>query len=236
MSKQSLSAVPPNVANPEVLKRFLSRLIEELDVVLGFRGTGKDKYVSQQELTSAAETLSSLEQRLAEATARLKQVRKDTEALAIEAGSLIARTDLLASSVQSVDTFAKTQTWLKMFEVDFIGRSSDGLATTFRTFNVVSVTRTAAGKYSVTFTANTFLTTSIIGNTKVVIEFLIDPTTLSSLYSIEYAWNGTTLEISIWQHSISGTNIVRTAFDPIVGGNSIRVSGLMARPSAGVPA
>lgn len=48
---ESIVAIPPNVEEPLVLKRFLQRLIEELDQVLGFRGD--NPLVRQSELTSA---------------------------------------------------------------------------------------------------------------------------------------------------------------------------------------
>lgn len=49
---ESIVAIPPNVEEPQVLTRFLQRLVEELDLVLGFRGD--DALVKQSQLTSAA--------------------------------------------------------------------------------------------------------------------------------------------------------------------------------------
>jgi len=60
MANQSLVAVPPNVEEPVVLQRFLSRLVEQLDVVLGNRSGPNDQYVSQQELINSAEALAEL--------------------------------------------------------------------------------------------------------------------------------------------------------------------------------
>ena len=235
MSKQSLSAVPPDVAKPEVLKRFLSRLIEELDIVLGFRGTGKDKYVSQQELNSAAETLSSLVKGLSEATSRFQQLRKDLDKLSIEATTLLSRINSVETYAQSVGLFAETQTWLKMFEFDFKGAAVNGAVTPTRQFNVATLTRVGAGRYDVAFTANSFLGTTITANTKVAVEFRIEPAATTSVFSVEYVWNTNVLELYIWQHAISGTNLIRSAYDPIGATDSVRVSGLIARSSAGVP-
>jgi LPS O-antigen subunit length determinant protein (WzzB/FepE family) len=55
MANQSLVSVPPNVGEPVVLQRFLSRLVEQLDIVLGNRAGPKDSYVSQDELLKSAE-------------------------------------------------------------------------------------------------------------------------------------------------------------------------------------
>ena len=60
MANQSLVSVPPNVEEPVVLQRFLSRLVEQLDVVLGNRSGPNDQYVSQQELVNSAEELARL--------------------------------------------------------------------------------------------------------------------------------------------------------------------------------
>lgn len=60
MANQSLVSVPPNVGEPVVLQRFLSRLVEQLDVVLGNRSGPNDQYVSQQELINSAEELAQL--------------------------------------------------------------------------------------------------------------------------------------------------------------------------------
>lgn len=234
MSKQSLSAVPPDVSKPEVLKRFLSRLIEELDVVLGFRGTGKDKYVSQQELNSAAETLSSLSAGLSDVSRRFQQLRKELEQLGIDSAALFARLDQVEADVDSVTTFATTQTWLKMYHIDFIGRNTDGAVTSSSNYNIASATRVAAGRYDITFTANSFLSTAI-QSTKAIVELLIEPTATSSVFTVETRWNALTLELYVWQHTVSGTNIVRTAYDPVAAGDQIRLVGLMPRPSAGVP-
>lgn len=52
---ESIVAIPPNVEEPLVLKRFLQRLVEELDQVLGFRGD--DALVRQSELNSATSSV-----------------------------------------------------------------------------------------------------------------------------------------------------------------------------------
>ena len=57
MANQSIISVPPNVEDPTVLRRFLSRLVEQLDVVVGNRAGPNDQYVSQEELLTQAEEL-----------------------------------------------------------------------------------------------------------------------------------------------------------------------------------
>lgn len=82
---ESIVAIPPNVEEPLVLKRFLQRLIEELDQVLGFRGD--NPLVRQSELNTAttsvtnqaqttlagvAELLATLEAQVQELTAAVE--------------------------------------------------------------------------------------------------------------------------------------------------------------------
>jgi len=236
MSKQSLSAVPPDIAKPEVLKRFLTRLLEQLDTILGLRGTGQEKYVSQQDLASAAETLSSLQSELSTSVRRFQQLRKDLEVLNLSADQVLDRVKALELELTSLDTFATTQVWLKMFEADFIGRNTNGPASTTRSFNVTAVVRVGTGRYDITLDTDTFLGVGANANTKVLIEPLIAAVGTSGLFTVEYKWNSGTLELYVFQHTISGTSIIKTAVDPVTAGDSIRVSGLMARPSAGVPA
>ena len=57
MANQSLVSVPPNVTEPVVLQRFLSRLVEQLDIVLGNRAGPTDEYVSQEQLLASAKEL-----------------------------------------------------------------------------------------------------------------------------------------------------------------------------------
>ena len=84
MVNQSLVSVPPNVDDPLVLQRFLSRLVEQLDIVLGNRAGPTNQYVSQEELLAQANTLTSL---LQDAQSSLEQALlrlDDTDELIVE--------------------------------------------------------------------------------------------------------------------------------------------------------
>ncbi len=84
MVNQSLVSVPPNVDDPLVLQRFLSRLVEQLDIVLGNRAGPTNQYVSQEELLAQANTLFSL---LQDAQLALEQTLlrlDDTDELIVE--------------------------------------------------------------------------------------------------------------------------------------------------------
>lgn len=73
---ESIIALPPNVEEPQVLKRFLQNLIVELDEVLGFRGSNAS--VRQADLQSVTEgtvtTFAGLTEALTELTARVASI------------------------------------------------------------------------------------------------------------------------------------------------------------------
>lgn len=95
--------MPANVELPDVLKRFLNHLIEELDVVLGFRGDAA--YVKQSDLTGSVTTIAELVDTLALTN---EQVQELTESIETLVASVATNTDavdtintLLASSTLS---------------------------------------------------------------------------------------------------------------------------------------
>lgn len=57
MANHSLISVPPNVADPVVLQRFLARLVEQVDIVLGNRAGPATQYIDQQTLINTANDL-----------------------------------------------------------------------------------------------------------------------------------------------------------------------------------
>lgn len=71
---ESLAAVPSNVSDPTVLKRFLDRLVERLDVVLGYRGG--DPYVSAD---TQVQTLSELQDLLSQLKTTNEETSKTIE-------------------------------------------------------------------------------------------------------------------------------------------------------------
>ncbi|RKY53161.1 MAG: hypothetical protein DRP93_07020 [Candidatus Neomarinimicrobiota bacterium] len=63
MPNESIIAVPIDVAEPVQLRRFINKLVEELDLVLGYRG--QNKYVASSDLIGADLTLATLASGLA---------------------------------------------------------------------------------------------------------------------------------------------------------------------------
>lgn len=75
MPNQSIIAVPPNVDEPVILRRFLSLLVEQLDIVEGKRTGAENAYVEQDQLSGvtdeATAAVAVAVAELAEATRRL---------------------------------------------------------------------------------------------------------------------------------------------------------------------
>ena len=90
MPNQTLIAVPADVTETGTLQWFLSRLVEELDLVLGFRGS--DTYVKTSELEAARVTLTSLD-------AVLSATNDSVEALSTE---LATTNDNVAANVNDI--------------------------------------------------------------------------------------------------------------------------------------
>jgi len=82
MVNQSLVSVPPNVEEPVVLRRFLSRLVEQLDVVLGNRAGPSNQYIDQEQLLAASSELTEL---LDEARSTLETALNQVEDVSEEA-------------------------------------------------------------------------------------------------------------------------------------------------------
>lgn len=57
MANQSIIAVPPNLEEPVVLRRFLARLVEQLDVVTGNRAGPQQQYIDQEQLLDTSKDL-----------------------------------------------------------------------------------------------------------------------------------------------------------------------------------
>ena len=84
MTNQSLIAVPPNVTEPVVLQRFILRLVEELDILLGFRGTQEADVAT--DLTELRDRVVVLEQVVVQLLARVSALESAVDFAEQEGG------------------------------------------------------------------------------------------------------------------------------------------------------
>lgn len=82
MANESIIAVPPNINEPIVLQRFLTRLVEQLDIVLGNRAGPNKQYTSQEQLLIESDKLSKL---LEDASNSLEAAIQQVDSLSNEA-------------------------------------------------------------------------------------------------------------------------------------------------------
>ena len=81
MTNESLVSLPPNIEDPVVLRRFLARLVEQLDVILGKRSNPKQEYADQEQLLALSNELT---EELKNAKDTLENAISDTDALTKE--------------------------------------------------------------------------------------------------------------------------------------------------------
>lgn len=100
MINESLFQVPASVEDPDVLKRFLDRLVERLDIVLGYRGD--NPYAATTDLTTAVDALTQ------EAEQTATKLVEETESLNEQLLTLVAQLEeqlqQLASLLSRVET------------------------------------------------------------------------------------------------------------------------------------
>lgn len=108
MANQSFQSVPPNIEDPVVLRRFLAKLLEQLDIAFGNRAQ-QEAFSSEKEFQ---QTVSKLENKFNEALSKLERTITETgndsaeytdeTATNIEGLSLV---NLLTKSRATVDSF-----------------------------------------------------------------------------------------------------------------------------------
>lgn len=99
MINESLCQVPASVDDPDVLKRFLDRLVERLDIVLGYRGD--NPYAATSDLETAVLALNTETEQLTE------QLGTETESLNQQLLLLVAQ--LQEQLQQLVDLLARVE-------------------------------------------------------------------------------------------------------------------------------
>lgn len=100
MINESLFQVPASVEDPDVLKRFLDRLVERLDIVLGYRGD--NPYAATTDLTTAVDALTQEAEQIA--TKLVEETESLNEQLLTLVAQLEEQLQQLASLLSRVET------------------------------------------------------------------------------------------------------------------------------------
>lgn len=105
MSNQTIATLPFDLTDPLALKRFLSELVNNLDIVLGYKGG--DRYATSKQLQNEASNLS---QTVLQIQSSLKQLQELSDSLedqqeriedlqlAVEELQMLLKTDSLGSA------------------------------------------------------------------------------------------------------------------------------------------
>jgi len=187
MANQTLIQVPTNVGEPEELQRFLQHLIEELDIVLGYRGD--KQYASQEDLSTVVTQLQASVTTLQEEIGNLQEFADAQEE---------ARDDLFDRMLEL--------SWMKACVVRFEGRNTNGSVTMAKGYNIASGTRTAVGVYEFTLAQGTFAGLDISDNMFPSIDF--DTAGLTHTYTaVMHIVSTTVFEVYIFNAGV--------AYDPV---------------------
>lgn len=114
MANQSLVALPPDLEDPLVLKRFLARLVEQLDIVLGNKSDLRVQSVNQKELVELSKqltkTLKKAEATLEQTLEQTKSINeKDLDELANKVSSATGKNNQQDTRLNSIETLNSQQ-------------------------------------------------------------------------------------------------------------------------------
>lgn len=234
MANQSFLSVPPNVEDPVVLRRFLSRMLEQLDIATGNRG-GDSLYSEQQALIESAESLSN---QLAQAQSRLDQaIQSLSQVLNEDYEDVIGQLNGLNNTLQQAQTdisALEEYTAIKGFVVRFSVDALNALVyDTDYNINTSTSSRTAAGVYQFNLSQNTYFGQDVLPNC----SFTVATKIAANAYVVEPEFTATTgqFELKVYELTISGTNVIeRQPYDLQVG-DVIHVTGLFNLPGSNLP-
>jgi hypothetical protein len=241
MANESIIQVPPNVGEPIVLQRFLLRLVEELDILLGKRGAStNDEYVAQKELVTSAKTITTAiadaQARLEAATDLIDQTLENArEDLDKEIDDIKTVNDAQTADIDKLKNFS----WFRPFTVAFPGRSTDGAVTPSLEYNIASVTRNGAGVYDVVLTeAEDSDGNLLLDQTQHVVSYDIADSTASQHYTVNYSLTSAaagTFTVSVFSvEQGAGNKLVYVPYDPLNTDN-VNVIGMYTPTTTVLP-
>mgnify|MGYP003632700955 CR=1 FL=1 len=240
MSNESIIQVPPNVGEPIVLQRFLLRLVEELDILLGKRASStNDEYVTQQELIAIGSKLTIAialaQEELYAATLIIEE--------AADNASTDADTEIANIKVEQVQQNTRLDvldnlSWFRAFTMGFQGRSTNGAVTFNIAYNLASGSRTAVGVYEFALTTVASNGVDVLAYTQHMTSFTIADSAVSQDYSIQFELISVpagTFKVSVFAVEQGvGNRLVYTAHDPLATDN-VNVFGMFTPPGLAVP-
>lgn len=234
MANQSFIAVPPNLEDAVVLRRFLSKLVEQVDVIAGNRADAA--YVEETSLLTAANVLKT-------------QLETATEGLtaALEALELLDETtveDILqqiqAEREKNVDQddrldnlqqLAAIKGCVYKFTVDALGDQVPLV-----NFNVVSNSHPAIGEYEIELDTKTFEGVDVVTNSVASSSYRIAASVNTSLFRVRVVPQVATgfLRILVDEVAATGANLGYTPYNLAIN-DVVEVTLILTLPGATLP-
>lgn len=103
MPNETLVAIPQNFESPNSIRLFLSRLLEELDIVLGLRGDSESGSTVLEDLASRIEQLESSIKQLTDLTLRIETLESSIANHASRIETLESSSAALTQRVETLE-------------------------------------------------------------------------------------------------------------------------------------
>ncbi len=236
MANESFIAVPAELDNPIVLRRFLSRLVEQLDVVFGNRGGESTSYVEQRALIDSATSLSAaleLAQSTLDSTIKALEdtLGNDTQDIIQQLETLSNNLSNLTDRVTANENIKATKGFMVDFTVD-----ASNVIQTGTTYNVKTPTVVATGHYRFDLINATYDSVDVKDNTVVTVSVQAAASTNSEAYIVEYVPTNTSgkFDVFVYELVISASKINRQAYD-LQPGDTVSLLGLYNAPGSTLP-
>jgi hypothetical protein len=237
MTNQSIIAVPANVEDPRVLQRFLSLLVEKIDVVVGNRSGVTEGYASQQQLIDAAAVLlgqlEAAQTDVGQALSRLSALdRLVVEDLAEQLNAIDEKNAEQDDKLTTLGAVTAIKGALLSFEGN--GVNNPSIQTSFNVDATAS--RISVGLYEFSLVQVTFEGIDVLTNSTRTLTWAIQPTVTSAAFNVVYTTAAPgKLRIQVSTVTLgAGSQLVLTPYD-LKSGDRVDASMLFTVPGATLP-
>ena len=233
MSNQSIVSVPPNIEDPVILRRFLTRVVEELDIVLGNRAQAE--YVTQESLLTAANNLTvSLE----EARITLeKLIEEAEETLLLTEEALQSQVSQNTTDISTVQAAIQDYIAIKAVQLNFTVDGSNNVVHNLDyNIDTTASTRISAGLYEFTLDQATILGNPTVTNSTASLTWDIAVNASSGLYQVVFTEvDGDTFRLQVYEYIVGGGSVLTRQVYDLLPSDTITVTLLFNVPGAGLP-
>ena len=237
MANQSNLSVPPNIEDPLVLRRFLSVLSEQVDIIQGKRTGEVNRYVEVRELLESAEALTQQVEEarklLADASRQLQDLLDDV------AEDLNERLDAVEAKNNEQDSALNNYVAIKACQLNFTVDGSNNIVYNVEfNINTSSSSRVGVGLYEFVLTQTTFDGDDLLSNLTVSMQEEIADSLNSAAYHLSFDNSGLPagtfrIQVQIIEQG-TGNRLEYNAYD-LQPGDSVSLTALFNIPGSVLP-